>query len=30
MFVVKNDLEKSFRSCGIIKVSENNSTDTAE
>ncbi|MBQ7014640.1 MAG: ribonuclease P protein component [Clostridia bacterium] len=30
MFVVKNDMEKSFRSCGIIKVSENDSTDTAE
>lgn len=30
MFAVKKDLEKSFRSCGIIKVSENNSTDTAE
>ena len=30
MFVVKNDLEKSFKSCGIIKVFENNSTDTAE
>ena len=30
MFVVKNDIEKTFRSCGIIRVSENNSTDTAE
>ena len=32
MFVVKNDLEKTFKSCGIIRVSDNseNSTDTTE
>lgn len=30
MFAVKNDLEKAFRSAGLINVSEINSTDTAE
>ena len=30
MFAVKNDLEKAFRSAGLLKVSEINSTDTAE
>lgn len=32
MFAVKNDLEKTFKTCGLIKVFEsiNNSTDTAE
>ncbi len=30
MFAVKNDLERAFKSAGLIKVSELNSTDTAE
>ena len=30
MFAVKNDLEKAFKSAGLLKVSEINSTDTAE
>ncbi|MBQ6809563.1 MAG: ribonuclease P protein component [Clostridia bacterium] len=30
MFAVKNDLEKAFKACGLMKVSENNGTDTAE
>ena len=30
MFAVKSDLERAFRTAGLIRVSENNSTDTAE
>ena len=30
MFAVKNDLERAFKSANLIRVSENNSTDTAE
>jgi len=30
MFAVKSDLERAFRTAGLIRVSENDSTDTAE
>ena len=30
MFAVKNDLERAFKSAGLMKVSGINSTDTAE